>query len=138
MLPEQNHTNLPEDTEVTRRVVARGFSLIEVLLSLTVLTATSLSVMGLAASSARMQRQSEARAAAMYLARMQIDDFGQISQSNRLIGTDNQIWQIDPELLEMMPKGTSNVSATWSVNRVLNSTNLQNIIVTIKWKNEVA
>ena len=79
MLPEQNQINLPEETLVTKRVVARGFSLIEVLLSLTVLTATSLSVMGLAASSARMQRQSEARAAAMYLARMQIDDFGQIS-----------------------------------------------------------
>ncbi len=113
----------------------RGFTMLEVVVSLSILTMSTLSILGLCIYSAKLGKQSEARATALSIARSQIDQLTSVSQSNRTLISDQPI-TIPADLRSQMPG--ANLSATYSIKAVPGSSNLQQIEVTVKWRNATA
>jgi len=109
--------------------------MLEVVVSLGILTMSTLSILGLCIYSAKLGKQSEARATALSIARSQIDQLTSVSQSNRTLISDHPI-TIPADLRSQMP-GAS-LSATYSIKAVPGSSNLQQIEVTVKWRNATA
>ena len=110
----------------------KGFSMLEIVVSLGILTMSTLSILGLCIYSAKLGKQSEARATALSIARSQIDQIISISQSNRTLVTDQPI-TISSDLRSQLPNAS--LTATYSIKAVPGSSNLQQIEVTIKWRN---
>jgi Tfp pilus assembly protein PilV len=110
----------------------KGFSLLEVVISLGILTLSTLSILGLCIYSAKLGKQSEARSTALSIARSQIDRILSVSQSNRKIITDEPI-TLPADLKSQMPG--ADLSASYSIRSVTGTANLQQIEVTVKWRN---
>ena len=110
----------------------KGFSMLEIVVSLGILTMSTLSILGLCIYSAKLGKQSEARATALSIARSQIDQIISVSQSNRTLVTDQPI-TISSDLRSQLPNAS--LTATYSIKAVPGSSNLQQIEVTIKWRN---
>jgi prepilin-type N-terminal cleavage/methylation domain-containing protein len=118
-----------------RKRAKRGFTLMEAMVSILILGISTISVLGMSAYSAKVEKQSEARTAALNIARTQIDALMSVSQSNRQPVTDQTI-TIPDDLLDSMP--TDDVSAKYSITPIAGTKNLQSISVTIRWRNTAA
>jgi prepilin-type N-terminal cleavage/methylation domain-containing protein len=112
--------------------VQKGFTLMEILVSLAILAMSTISILGMSAYSAKIEKQSEVRSAALFIARTQIDNLLSISQSNRAVVSDEDL-PIPADLLASMPG--DDVSAKYSILPVAGSKNLQTLSVTVQWRN---
>lgn len=121
-------------TMMRKTQTRRGFSLVETVVSISLLSAASISVVGLGVYSAKIQAQGEARSTALFIARRQLDAIESVSQSNRTSGT-RQTLTIPTELRNQMPQGTSGVEAFYSILPVAGTKNLQQLVVTVSWRN---
>lgn len=109
-----------------------AFTLLEVMISLLILVCSTLAVFALSTFSAKVNRQSEARAAALNIARTKIDQILSVTQSNRH-SVMNEPVDISTELRAQMPG--SEVSAVYSLKPVAGSKNLQTLEVVVSWRN---
>jgi prepilin-type N-terminal cleavage/methylation domain-containing protein len=115
-----------------KKRVTKGFTLMETMISLMILAVSTLSVLGISAYSAKVEKQSEARTAALNIARTQIDALLSVSQSNRTAVTHQDI-NVPADLLALMP--SEDVTAKYSIIPVPGTKNLQTISVTVNWRN---
>lgn len=111
---------------------SRGLTLLEVMVSLSMLILSTLSILSLCIYSAKLGKQSEARATALSIARSQIDQILAVSQSNRTPVSNEEI-DIPSDLKSQMPG--KDLKASYSIKQISGSSNLQVVEVTVKWRN---
>jgi prepilin-type N-terminal cleavage/methylation domain-containing protein len=119
----------------TIRRSQQGFSLIEVMLAISILGISSVTIVGMSVVTTKVARQNEIRSTVQSIARSQIDRLISVSLQNRGLVLNRQI-DIDEDLRQQLP--LTDLVATYSINRVGTSKNLQSIEITIKWHNQAA
>ena len=114
----------------------RAFTLLELLVSLSIVSVGVLGVGAISTLATRVARQSESRTMALSLARLTIDDLQNTSQGNRNVVTDAPITiPADIKAMFMGKTRATNVEGFYSVRPVNGSKNLQQLVVTIQWVN---
>ena len=118
------------------RLRKRGFTLIEILVAMSLILLGILSVGAVTSYSANVARQAESRSLALMIGRQAMEQVVSVSQGNRRSVTDEPI-EIPADLrVQFSGKSNgSNLEATYSIRPVSGSKNLQNILVTIRWVN---
>ena len=110
-----------------------GFTLIEVMAAISILGLGSVTVVGMSVMTTKIARQNEIRSTVQSIARSQIDRLIAVSIQNRGLVLNRPI-AIDEDLQQQLP--ATDLSATYSINRVGTSLNLQSIEITIRWQNQ--
>jgi len=117
-------------------VRARAFTLVEILVAMSLMLLGILSVSAITSYSANVARQAETRSLALMIGRQTMEQVVSVSQGNRRSVTDEPI-EISADLLAQFSgkSKATNVEATYSIRPVSGSKNLQNILVNIRWVN---
>lgn len=110
-------------------------TLLESVIALFLVVTAALSVLALSITSTKVHRQSEARGAALAIARSKIDEVLAISHHNRGPVTEAPI-AISAEMAKSLPAG-SNPVATYTIRKFNSGKNLMEISVFVTWKNLV-
>jgi prepilin-type N-terminal cleavage/methylation domain-containing protein len=111
----------------------KGFTLIESMLAISVLGLGSITIVGMSVMTTKIARQNEVRSTVQSIARSQIDRLISVSLQNRGLVLNRPI-NIDEDLRQQLP--STNLLATYSINRIGTSANLQSMEITIKWQNQ--
>ncbi|MBL8065859.1 MAG: hypothetical protein JNM34_08365 [Chthonomonadaceae bacterium] len=113
-------------------------SLFEAMISLVLVVAAVGAVFGVAGQSARVGRQSEARAVAASIARQKLDELASMSFANRPV-VDGKVFPISNEILLQFPETVRDqVTGRYSVTAVAGAKNLHQLSVTVSWKSLAA
>ena len=111
----------------------RGFTLIEAMAAISILGIGSVTVVGMSVMTTKVARQNEIRSTVQSIARSQIDRLIAVSLQNRGLVLNRPI-TIDEDLRQQLP--ATDLHATYTINRVGTSVNLQSIEITIRWQNQ--
>lgn len=125
--------NLNRVKNRSRRPLRHGFTMLEALVSLFVVSSFSLVLLSTNTFSQKLGRQSEARNIATHAAAQQLDSIVTVSQGNRSLATD-QTFTVPSEISTQFAAGTQ-VRGKYSLSAVAGSKNLMNVTVTIEWRN---
>ncbi len=119
-----------------RRRHSNGFTLVEIIVAMSLILLGILSVGAVTSYSANVARQAEARSLALMIGRQAMEQIVSISQGNRRSVTDEAI-EIPADLKAQFSgkSNATNMEALYSIRPVAGSKNLQNILVTVRWVN---